>query len=75
MSAFKNPTRPKYIKFSKLRNFCNRSQRNVMTLSIRNREILTTGIVYKLQNSTTWFQLNLGVWCKYEKHCNNTNCD
>ena len=55
MSAFKNHTSLKYIKFSKLRNFGNRSQRNVMTLSIRNREILTTGVVYNLQNSTTWF--------------------
>ena len=75
MSAFKNHRRPKYIKFSKSGNFGNRSLRNIMTLRIRDAEILTTGVVYKLQNSTTWFLLILVVWCKYEKHCSNANCD
>ena len=55
MSAFKNNRRPKYIPFSKSGSFGNRSQRNIMTLRIKMGDILTTGIVYKLQNSTTWF--------------------
>ena len=75
MSAFKNHRRSKYIKFPKSENFGNRSQTKIMTLRIRNGEILTTLVVYKLQNSTTWSLLILVVWCKYEKHCNNTNCD
>ena len=75
MSAFKNHRRPKYIKFPKSGNFGNRSHRKIMTLRFRNGEIFTTRVVYKFQNSTTWSLLILVVWCKYEKHWNNTICD
>ena len=40
MSAFKNHRRPKYIKFPKSGNSGNKSQRKIMTLSIRIGEIL-----------------------------------
>ena len=66
MSAFKNHRRPKYIKFSKSGNFGDRSLRNIMTLRIRNGDILTTSVVCRCSCKIT---VETKAICNSQRNC------